>query len=71
MSHPLTQIGDKVREMTDDEYAAHQQCFAEVAEMQAELIAVQAEAAAARDSARAKLAALGLTEAEIAALVGV
>ena len=39
-------------------------------EVQAEIAAEQAAATAARASGRAKLAALGLTDAEIAALLG-
>jgi DNA-binding NarL/FixJ family response regulator len=61
---PLIQIDDLVREMTPDEYEQYQQQQLEAQEQKAE-----AEAKiAARQSALAKLAALGLTEAEIAAL---
>jgi DNA-binding NarL/FixJ family response regulator len=58
------QIDDLVREMTDEEYETY-------LVMQAEQEALQAEQdakIAARQSALAKLAALGLTEEEIAAL---
>jgi len=61
---PNIQIDDLVREMTDAEYATHQA-------RQVEAVAQQAEATArtdARISALAKLAKLGLTEAEIEAL---
>ena len=65
MTRPLIQIGDETREMTETEYALHQ------ADVQAEAEATAAALAhdAARQSALAKLAALGLTDAEIAALV--
>ena len=65
MTRPLIQIGDETREMTETEYALHQ------ADIQAEADAKAAALAkeAARQSALAKLAALGLTDAEIAALV--
>lgn len=58
--------GDTVRPLTDAELA---QRDADAAERDA-LNAAQAERDAARTSALAKLAALGLTDAEIAALVG-
>ena len=66
MTKPLTQIGNEVREMTDAEYAQWQADAADAAAQQ------QAEAAAAtaRASALAKLAGLGLTPDEIAALIG-
>jgi hypothetical protein len=61
---PNIQIDDLVREMTDAEYSEH-------LARQAEAVASQAEAIAkvdARTSALAKLAKLGLTQAEIEAL---
>jgi hypothetical protein len=61
---PNIQVNDVVREMTTEEHTAHKA-------MQAEAAAQQAEAdakAAARESALAKLADLGLTAEEIAAL---
>jgi len=61
---PNIQIDDLVREMTDAEYANHQA-------RQVEAEASEAEATAKADtrtSALAKLAKLGLTEAEIEAL---
>ena len=64
MTKPNIQIDDIVREMTTEEYDAY-------LARQAEHELVQAERQAkitARQSALAKLAALGLTEAEIAAL---
>jgi hypothetical protein len=60
------QIDDLVRDATPDEAAAIETQQAEAAAQQA---AADAKAAAA-ESARAKLAALGLTEAEVKALVG-
>lgn len=63
MSNPNIQIGDEVRPMTDAEYKAHK---ADIAAQTAALEAV----ATAKASALAKLAALGLTSDEIAALVG-
>jgi DNA-binding NarL/FixJ family response regulator len=64
MSKPLIQIDDLVREMTNAEYNAYQeqQLLAEAAKLE------EQQKIAARESALAKLAALGLTEAEIAAL---
>jgi hypothetical protein len=64
MSKPNIQIDDLVREMTDKEFADYQ---AQQAEIQAQEQQQQSKIAA-RESALAKLAALGLTEAEIAAL---
>jgi DNA-binding NarL/FixJ family response regulator len=61
---PNIQIDDLVRPMTTEEHTAHKAQQTANAKAQAE-----AEArVAARQSALAKLAALGLTEAEIAAL---
>ena len=61
---PNIQIDDEVRPMTTEEHTAYKAQQAEAAKLQTE-----AEAkAAARASALAKLAALGLTEQEIAAL---
>ena len=64
MTNPNIQIDNLVREMTDEEYADYQTIVTEVAEREAQ----QEAKAAARVSALAKLAALGLTEEEIAAL---
>lgn len=63
MTKPLIQIGDEVREMTDDEYAQYQKDQAD---------AVKAETdRKAREAARAAvLAKLGLTADEAAALLG-
>lgn len=65
MTKPLIQIGTDVREMTDAEYAQWQAD----AEAQAAQAAANAAKQAARNSALSKLADLGLTEAEISALV--
>jgi DNA-binding NarL/FixJ family response regulator len=64
MTKPNIQINDLVREMTDDEYEAYLASQAEDSEQEA-----QAQAKIeARQSALAKLAALGLTQDEIDAL---
>ena len=60
------QIDDEVRDATADETARIDATRADVA---AQAAAIEA-AAAAKVSARAKLKALGLTDNEIAALVG-
>ena len=60
------QIDDTVRDATADEVARINELHAQA---EAEAAATQAQAAA-RNSALAKLAALGLTDDEIAALVG-
>jgi DNA-binding NarL/FixJ family response regulator len=64
MTKPNIQIDDLVREMTDEEYLTYQSGQAEAQRLENE----QLSKIAARESALAKLAALGLTEAEIAAL---
>jgi hypothetical protein len=64
MSKPNIQIDDVVREMTDEEFAIYSQDQSLQAAVEAEKLAK----AEARTSALAKLAALGLTEEEIAAL---
>jgi hypothetical protein len=66
MPRPSIQIGDEVREMTADEYAQWQ----EDNEAHAATAAAADAKAAAIASARTKLAALGLTDAEVAALLG-
>jgi hypothetical protein len=66
MTKPLIQIGDEVREMTDAEHTQW------LADNKLHEVARQAERdrEQARVSALAKLAALGLTEGEISALLG-
>jgi hypothetical protein len=60
------QIDDTIREATSDEAARIEATHAEA---EAQAAAIEAHAAA-RSSALAKLSALGLTDDEIAALVG-
>ena len=66
MARPTIHDGDTQREMTADEYAEWQALCDDV-EAQAQ---AAADAAAAAASGRAKLAALGLTDDEINALLG-
>lgn len=66
MSNYKIHDGTSERDMTVDEA---ENAEAVIEELQAQVAAVEA-AAAAKVSARAKLKALGLTDAEIAALVG-
>ena len=66
MTRPIIQIGDEAREMTAAEYAQWQ---ADNADHEAAAAAADAKTSA-RASALAKLAALGLNESEINALVG-
>lgn len=70
MSELTVNDNGTVRPMTDTEQAAHSQAQREAQAYLAQ-IAVAADAkAAALASARTKLAALGLTDAEVAALLG-
>jgi hypothetical protein len=64
MTNPFIQIDDEVREMTSEELSEFNKLLAHA---KANLEADNAKVVA-RNSALAKLAALGLTEAEIAAL---
>jgi hypothetical protein len=64
MSNPLIQIGDEVREMNEAEFAQYEKDLA-TAEAQKQL---EAEKAAAKAAALAKLEALGLNEADLTAL---
>jgi DNA-binding NarL/FixJ family response regulator len=64
MTKPNIQIDDVVREMTDEEY----EIYLAEQEQDALLEAERVARAASRESALAKLAALGLTEDEIATL---
>lgn len=66
MSKPLIQIGIDVREMTD---AEHAQWVADVDLMERQRVEAELRQEA-RVSARMKLLTLGLTEDEIAALIG-
>lgn len=63
MKKPLTQIGNEVREMTEDEYAQWQTGQVEAQER---IVAIEAKAAARQ----AVLDKLGLTADEAAALFG-
>jgi len=64
MTRPNIQIDDLVREMTDQEYEAYLENQSVYESIQSE----QNSKIEARATALAKLAALGLTEEEIAAL---
>jgi len=64
MAKPQIQIDDLVREMTEEELASYQE---DQARAELEKLAREAKAES-KASALAKLAALGLTEEEIAAL---
>jgi hypothetical protein len=64
MANPLLQINDLVREMTKDEFTAYKADQKAIAAQQIEADAKET----ARASALAKLADLGLTAEEIAAL---
>lgn len=66
MNRPTIQIGDEVRQMTESE---HEQWLLDVQLAEQRSSEKEASQAAAK-SARAKLAALGLTDDEIVALVG-
>ena len=66
MTMPTTQIGEEVRPMTQEEY---EQWLAD-AENAEKDVEQAAQMKAAHTSAIAKLSALGLTEAEINALIG-
>jgi len=63
---PTIQIGDVAREMNDAEYAQWQ---ADAADAATQAAAIEAKASA-RSSALAKLKVLGLTDAEVAAMIG-
>jgi len=68
MTRPTIQVSSEIREMTDTEYAQYlvdQQAATNEAKEYADTLAAQA---AAKKSAYKKLAALGLTADEIAAL---
>ena len=64
MTKPFIQIGDEVREMTDDEFATHQKFQADELKRQEEIGAK----VKAKEAAQAKLAALGLTVEDLQAL---
>jgi len=70
MAHPVIFDGNNHREMNDAEYAAWRTYCADLATQAEAAEQAAADKAAAAASGRAKLAALGLTDAEIAALLG-
>ena len=59
-----------IRDMTDEEFKAHQNRIAELEKNLAAQAEADAAKAAALDSANKKLAKLGLTADEIAAIIG-
>lgn len=64
------QTGNQLyRDLTEDEIIRSNQAAEEARVRESERLAVESAENAARESARTKLAALGLTEAEVAALV--
>lgn len=66
MSKPIIHDGNQQREMTDVEYAEWQALCVDIQSQ----VAARESAAAAKVSAHTKLKVLGLTDDEIAALVG-
>lgn len=70
MTNPIIYDGETQREMTGAEFAEWQALAEEIAQRKAAQVAAIESVAAAKASARAKLAALGLTDAEVAALLG-
>jgi hypothetical protein len=66
MTKPIIQIGTEVREMTDAEYT---QWLLDQQEASSQKEAIEVRLAA-KESAKAKLAALGLTEDEVNAIIG-
>jgi len=70
MPRPIIHDGETQREMTVDEYAEWQALCDDVEAQTQTAAQAAADAAAAAASGRAKLAALGLTDDEINALLG-
>jgi len=70
MTTPITSHNGVERPMTDEELAAYETWAAATKKEQAVIVAAVEAQAAARASALTKLAELGLTDDEIAALVG-
>ena len=64
------QIGDEIRDMTQDEIDNFNRVVAEREKEQLDAATAQVAAAKAKQSAISKLKALGLTDDEIVALVG-
>lgn len=70
MTRPIVHDGFQHREMTSSEFAEWQTLSQEISDRRAAEVAAVEAIAAAKASAKAKLAALGLTEAEVSALLG-
>lgn len=70
MANPIICDNGEHRAMSDAEFVAWKANGEEVARQAAAKVAAIEAAAAAKASARAKLAALGLSEAEVSALLG-
>jgi len=64
--NPTINVGGVERPMTEEELAMYAQTIADVERE----IEAQAAAVAAKESAKAKLAAIGLTDEEINAIIG-
>lgn len=64
-----TENGERI-ELTDDEYESSLEAWADMKIQQDAAETAEQAAIAAKESAKAKLAALGLTEAEVNALIG-
>lgn len=61
---------EEYRDYTDEEMIQYEKDMAELAKMEAERLEKEQAQAEAKESANAKLAALGLSEAEISAILG-
>jgi len=70
MSEYTIQIGTEVRDMTQEEIAQRDKDLAEYSTAEAALQSAEAAKASAKASAESKLKALGLTDAEVSALIG-
>lgn len=70
MANPMIQIGEEVREMTASEHAAHLQLVEELDRIEKSREDAKLRRESMRAVAFAKLAAIGLTNEEIASIVG-
>lgn len=70
MSEYVIQIGDQVRHMTEEEIAQRDKDIADFSTAEAARQVAEAEKLNAKASAESKLKALGLTDAEVSALIG-
>ena len=70
MSEYKIQIGDQVRDMTAEEIAQRDKDISDCATAEAARQAAEATKVSAKASAESKLKALGLTGAEVSALIG-